>query len=110
MELFMKIKTTNDPEKKLKTYLLDGELDVHQVKVLKSTIMGDLEDAKDWNFTLDLKEIGYLDSSGLGILVYLKKEIGRQGGKLRLINLRDQVLSVFKLTKLEDFFELPKQN
>ena len=53
---------------------------------------------------VDLSGIDYLDSSGLGMLVYLKKEIQRQGGQLHLLNITDSIRSVFQLTKLDDFF------
>jgi len=102
----MKIECQADPSKREKTYLIEGELDVHQVKALKSRLLADFENEKGWNYTLDLKGVAYLDSSGLGMLVYLKKEITRQGGKLILSNLHDHVLNVIKLTKLEDFFGL----
>lgn len=102
----MKIQCQSENDKKLRTYFLDGELDVHQVKILKNCLLEDLKGNEDWKFVLDLDMVGYLDSSGLGMLVYLKKEIGRSGGSLSLLNLREQVRNVFRLTKLEDFFGL----
>jgi anti-sigma B factor antagonist len=53
-----------------------------------------------------MEKVAYLDSSGLGMLVYIKKEIGRHNGKLKILNLNEQVLNVFKLTKLDEFFEI----
>lgn len=102
----MKIQLEAEDQKKNRIYHISGELDVHQVKTLKSQLFDDLESYPDWSYDLDMKEVSYLDSSGLGMLVYLKKEITRKKGSLRISNLNDQVLSVFRMTKLEEFFGL----
>ena len=100
------IESTTDTERKQKSYLLDGELDVHQAKELRTRLLEDLEDG-GWQYILDMSHITYLDSSGLGMLVYLKKEIIRHGGRLTLTGLQDQVANVFCLTRLDEFFEIP---
>ncbi|MBF0500895.1 MAG: STAS domain-containing protein [Candidatus Riflebacteria bacterium] len=100
------IESKVDLERKQKSYLLDGELDVHQAKELRTSLLEDLEDG-NWSYILEMSRITYLDSSGLGMLVYLKKEIMRHGGRLSLIGLQEQVANVFRLTRLDEFFELP---
>jgi len=101
----VKIDCQIDTEKKVKVFYVDGELDVHHVKSLKSEIMDSIE-STGWTYELNMDKVAYLDSSGLGMLVYLKKEITRHNGKLRIVKLNEPVLNVFKLTKLDDFFEL----
>lgn len=101
----MKIDCQIDNEKKIKVFHVEGELDVHHVKNLKSEIMDSLE-ATGWTYELDMEKVSYLDSSGLGMLVYIKKEIARNSGRLRILHLNEQVLNVFKLTKLDEFFEI----
>jgi anti-sigma B factor antagonist len=101
----MKIECLIDNDKKVKTFKIEGELDVHHVKNLKSKIMDTVEEPS-WTYVLDMNGVGYLDSSGLGMLVYLKKEIGKHEGELKIINLHEPVMNVFKLTKLDDFFGL----
>ncbi|NLI75930.1 MAG: STAS domain-containing protein [Candidatus Riflebacteria bacterium] len=101
----MKIATKVDDKKRHVTFALEGELDVHQVKGLKSTISEAIV-AGDWSYAIDLAKVGYLDSSGLGMLVYLKKEITRQGGRLQLLNVAESIRSVFQLTRLDEFFGL----
>ena len=105
----MKIDCLVDAAKKCKTFTIEGELDVHHVKALKSQVMDGLE-PENWTYLIDMSKIGYLDSSGLGMLVYLKKEILRKEGKLVIVNLTEPVLNVFKLTKLDEFFEITPQN
>ena len=101
----MKIELGKNTEKKEKTFRIAGELDVHQVKLLRSEVMGAIEEG-EWKYIIDMAGIEYLDSSGLGMLVFLKKELLRKQSQLVLLNLQEPVLSVFKLTKLDDFFGL----
>lgn len=101
----MKIECKIDSDKKTKVFQVEGELDVHHVKNLKAEIMDSIE-PEGWTYEIDMEKVAYLDSSGLGMLVYIKKEIGRHNGKLRILHLNEQVLNVFKLTKLDEFFEI----
>lgn len=101
----MKIDFQNDEANKTKIFKISGELDVHHVKNLKAEVMEALA-GRDWTYQLDMDQVTYLDSSGLGMLVYLKKEVIKKESKLKIINLHEPVLNVFKLTKLDDFFDL----
>jgi len=57
---------------------------------------------------LNLSEVNYIDSSGLGELAITKSELHENGGKVNLLGLRKRVSDVLVLTKLAcvfDFFE-----
>lgn len=101
----MKIERKRDDDNKQKVFFIDGELDVHHVKNLKAEILEELE-PPGWVYELNMDKVTYLDSSGLGMLVYLKKEIVKHEGRLVITNLHEPVLNVFKLTKLDSFFEI----
>lgn len=49
---------------------------------------------------IDLDNVQQLSSSALGMLIALKKVTDKQGGKICLANVRDELVQVFKLTKL----------
>lgn len=53
--------------------------------------------------TLDLAEVGFIDSSGLGALVALRKHLG-EGRDLRLRNAGYFVQRVLELTRLTEIF------
>lgn len=103
----LQIESKKDTAQKRIQYLLDGELDVQQAKELRSKVTDELVEEADWFYILDMTRVSYLDSSGLGMLVYLKKEIQRRNGKLSLSGLQESVSNVFRLTRLDEFFELP---
>ena len=51
---------------------------------------------------LDFGETNFIDSSGLGFLIRCHRMVGqREGSRLRLVNLRPNVLNVIKVAKLE---------
>ncbi|HNW33332.1 MAG TPA: STAS domain-containing protein [Candidatus Ozemobacteraceae bacterium] len=101
----MKIEFQVNAVSQRKTFILDGELDVHQAKTLKSVVMEAIEEGV-WTYVIEMGRVGYIDSSGLGMLVYLKKEILRNQGRLVISKPTEAVLNVFRLTKLNEFFEL----
>lgn len=101
----MKIEFQLDAANQRKTFILDGELDVHQAKTLKASVLETIEEGV-WTYVIEMSRVGYIDSSGLGMLVYLKKEIIRSQGRLVISNPTEAVLNVFRLTKLNEFFEL----
>ena len=57
-------------------------------------------------FLVDFSQTGYIDSSGLGVLVSLSKKIREAGGALRLANLNDDLKTLFELTKLDTLFQI----
>jgi anti-sigma B factor antagonist len=55
---------------------------------------------------IDFAQTGYIDSSGLGVLVSLSKKIREQGGELRLSSLNEDLRTLFELTKLDTLFRI----
>jgi len=55
---------------------------------------------------LDMGQVTFIDSSGLGVLVGLNRQLIRNGGELRLAALTRAVATVFELTRLHRFFEI----
>ena len=60
----------------------------------------------DRKFVIDFSSTGYIDSSGLGVLVSLSKKIREQGGELRLSSLNEDLRTLFELTKLDTLFRI----
>ncbi len=54
---------------------------------------------------LDLTDVSYMDSSGLGAIVGLYLSAKRQDRQLKLINLNKRLQELFRLTKLASVFE-----
>lgn len=84
---------------------VDGQLIVGNRQELKQRVLDELERGER-KFLVDFARTGYIDSSGLGVLVSLSKKIREQGGALRLANLNDDLRTLFELTKLDTLFEI----
>lgn len=84
---------------------VDGQLIVGNRHELKQKILDALE-AGEKKFVVDFSRTGYIDSSGLGVLVSLSKKIREVGGDLRLAGLNDDLHTLFELTKLDTLFAI----
>lgn len=55
---------------------------------------------------LDMSEIDYVDSTGLGELVGYLQRFSEQGGKLALLRPQERILKLLKLTRLDEVFKI----
>lgn len=84
---------------------VEGQLIVGNRQELKQRVLDQLENG-DRTFVIDFARTGYIDSSGLGVLVSLSKKIREQGGDLRLAGLNEDLRTLFELTKLDTLFTI----
>lgn len=84
---------------------VDGQLIVGNRQELKQRVLEEVEKGER-RFLVDFSRTGYIDSSGLGVLVSLSKKIREQGGELRLSGLNEDLRTLFELTKLDTLFRI----
>ena len=84
---------------------VDGQLIVGNRQEFKQRVLDALE-AGERRFLVDFTRTGYIDSSGLGVLVSLSKKIRDEGGDLRLAGLNEDLKTLFELTKLDTLFAI----
>ena len=84
---------------------VEGQLIVGNRQELKQKVLDELEKGER-KFLIDFTQTGYIDSSGLGVLVSLSKKIREHGGELRLADLNDDLQTLFELTKLDTLFQI----
>lgn len=85
---------------------LDGKITIGEGSVaLRQTIRRLLEEGKK-KILLNLADIGYVDSSGIGELVSSFTTVNREGGQLKLLNLQQKVQSLMAITKLLTVFDV----
>jgi anti-sigma B factor antagonist len=86
-------------------YIKEERLDAHNSGELKALLLDTFVQGRK-NILIDLKDVRFIDSSGLGALVSgFKNAISNQGG-LKLSSLQTQVKSMFELTRLHRVFEI----
>ena len=84
---------------------VEGQLIVGNRQELKQKVLEELENGAR-RFVIDFAGAGYIDSSGLGVLVSLSKKIREQSGELRLSGLNEDLRTLFELTKLDTLFRI----
>ena len=83
-------KTDNDTL----TLIVEGKLDTATSPELEAVLKNELK--KFSNLVFDFKNLDYISSSGLRILLGAQKFMGEQG--MKLINVNDTVYEIFEIT------------
>ena len=58
------------------------------------------------NIVLNMEQVDYIDSTGLGALVMAYTSMQRAGGKIKLLNLSRRGIELLVMTKLTTIFEV----
>jgi anti-sigma B factor antagonist len=83
----------------------EERLDAHNSNDLKVE-MNRLFEGGTRDLLVDLKEVRFIDSSGLGVLVSGFKNASTHQGSIKLCGLQTQVKSMFELTRLHRVFDI----
>jgi anti-sigma B factor antagonist len=88
-------------------YIIDvnGEMDLYNSYKLKELVMKMLE-KKVERFIINLENVDYIDSSGIGALIYICSTIKKMNLKLIISNIHGSVKKVIELTKLMGYFPI----
>ncbi len=87
---------------------ISGRITVGEGNVMLREIVRDLADKGRKAIVLNLGDVNYIDSSGLGELVKAHTTIRNQGGQLKLANLNKRVDDLLQMTHLSAVFDIQK--
>jgi stage II sporulation protein AA (anti-sigma F factor antagonist) len=79
---------------------LKGELDHHQADKVRDFLDRLLEDASIRHLILDLSDLFFMDSSGIGVFIGRYKTISKRGGQVCITNVNTQLHKVLELSGL----------
>jgi anti-sigma B factor antagonist len=80
---------------------LSGRFDASQVDKAKATL-----DRINVTTSLDFKDLVYVSSAGLGILMATQKRLSEKGHKLKLKNVSGHIREIFKIARFDLIFEI----
>ena len=80
-----------------------GEIDVYTAPKLRDKIT-ELVAAGAYDIVVDMEEVEFLDSTGLGVLVGGLKKVRAHDGSLELVCNQDRLLKIFRITGLAKVF------
>lgn len=66
----------------------------------------DVTDVTPPKLVLDMSQIEYMDSSFIGSLVAGLKNVLSKGGEMALVNINNDVMALFELTRLDKVFKI----
>jgi len=89
----------------IKTVLLTGRLDVANADVLSSELLKIIDESPA-GIILDLKDVNFVSSAGLRILIVAYKHATASGKKIAAVHVRPSVYKIFKLASLEDLLHI----
>ena len=95
------IKKTIEGEKAF--YALSGRIDSSNAPDLEQAIKASIDDVTD--LTLDMKNIDYISSAGLRVLLAAQKQMNKQG-KMTILNVNESVMEIFEVTGFSDILNI----
>jgi len=87
---------------------ISGRITLGEGNVILREIVRDLAEKGRKAIVLNLGEVQYIDSSGVGELVKAHTTIRNQGGQLKLTNLNKRIHDLLQMTRLSAVFDIEK--
>ena len=82
------------------TVVVAGELDHFAAPQIRAMLDDVLADEDIMHLTLDLENLTFMDSSGIGVLLGRLRELQARGGTLSVQNMQPNVEKLFRLSGL----------
>ena len=86
------------------TIRLEGRLDTTTAPELDEELKASLDGIR--SLTLDLKDLAYISSAGLRVLLSAHKTMNKQAGGMKVINSNDEIKEIFEVTGFADILDI----
>lgn len=88
-------------------FSISGNLDMNNVKFVKKIFDDEVNKGTKY-VAIDMKNLSYIDSSGIGSFIGLMSKLRQVGGQVILLNMNPEIERIFSMTKLLAFFKVYK--
>ena len=82
---------------------IEGRLDTTTAPTLDKTINDNIDETK--NLVLDLKELKYISSAGLRVLLSAQKKM-QKSGSMKVKNVCEEIMEIFEMTGFADILTI----
>lgn len=96
----MKLSVGTTERDEVTVLTVSGEVDVYTAPQLRSAIEERIAEGQT-AFVVDMQEVAFLDSTGLGVLVGRLKAVKKLDGWLRVVCTNERILRLFGITGLD---------
>ncbi len=92
-------------EKNKLKVIIEGEVDTFTAPKLRDQL-DTIEINPHVFIELELSQVVYMDSTGLGVIVAIYKKVTRQNGNLKLVGLSNRLKRLFAITGLSELMNI----
>jgi anti-sigma B factor antagonist len=104
--LLEKLKTSTRQVEGVTIVDLSGRITLGEASVAVRDVINDLMGKGNKKILLNLVDVNYIDSSGIGVLVSGFSTVRSKGGELKLVNLSKRIGDLLKITKVYSLFDV----
>ena len=87
---------------------VNGEIDAYTAPQLREKLFP-LSEKEGVKMVVDLSEVNYMDSTGLGVFVGVFKNVRAHNGEFKIVGLSDRLQRLFEITGLADIIDINSQ-
>ena len=84
----------------------DRHIDIPSVPAIQAQLQELVDGAREPKILLDFKNVWYMPTTALGMLVAFQVRLRKKNGRLHLTNLDAKIREVFEISTLDKFFEI----
>ena len=88
------------------TIALNGEIDHHRAKKYIEAIEAKIEAYSPIVCVLDFRDVSFMDSSGIAVVINALRYMGKLEGTLELSGMKDQPMKVFKTSGIDKLIKI----
>ncbi len=96
---------TRENQNEVVTLKIEGDIAEQAVYELKELLLDILSKGNNY-IMLDLEQVGYISSAGLGIIAAFDARAKKQEGGIKLSSVPKEIISLLETTKLIDEFDI----
>lgn len=86
------------------TITISGPMELHSIKEFQNKII-ELDSATPRDIVLDIKDVEYIDSTGISILITLNRQQKKHGKTLKILNASQRVTNLLELSSLSELLQ-----
>ncbi len=95
-----------EKEKGTVTVYLEGELDHFSAQQIRRIMDHAIEESSIKSMILDMENMTFMDSSGIGVILGRYKQLRQRGGKMMVRKMNRQVEKVFRLSGMDQLIDI----
>jgi len=84
---------------------ISGHIKGSEVSQFRGTVQKSIAEGRH-HLVANMQDVGFIDSSGVGMLITCHQDLKAVGGQLVLMNLSDDIYDLFEMTSIDRLFEI----